>query len=97
MSNVRVTVVRTARDKLSRQVWEFWLNGSVQLVLDIYRVEQRPTRRHGWRATGVHNRLQPRASTIMERDTPLPTDVVAEALQQVRERLSVHRWSELRR
>lgn len=40
------------QDDLNRQVWKFWPNSEVHkvdIILDKFSVQTRPTKRHGWR------------------------------------------------
>jgi hypothetical protein len=94
VTNVRVDVARVAPCKLRRQVWSFWLNDRLQLILDGYSEQERTTARHKWLVSRSYTRLSPRHS-IPESAAPLPDDVAADALQQVCETLTVRRWSEV--
>lgn len=87
------------KESHTRQVWEFWLNDRLELILDAWYHEERPSPRHKWRVTTLaYSRLWPRRCSLRDdRQVPLPMDVKQEALRLVLERLKVVRWSELQR
>lgn len=70
----RVTVYQEA--KLLRIVYVFWLDEyTMTLVLDEYREENRPSRRHNWRVEDQWSRLSSRNRTagyIRREDIQIP-------------------------
>lgn len=86
----RVTVQRDT-DAFERHVWLFWHDDrSHTLVLDVYMVETRQTKRHKYTEVGCYSRLS-RRSLINITDPPLPDDVKAEAIKQFCDALKVTR------
>ncbi len=64
---------------LEQETWRFWLNDRLTLVLDYYERAERPTKRHGFRASDIWSRLSyERRSTISER--PVAPDEVRKAI-----------------
>jgi hypothetical protein len=86
------TIENTAPDGLSRQVWTFWVTDRLEIVLDTYREETRPSLRHRNWQTG---RLYRRTSSGNERSNmpveavPFPEEVQDAARAQVIELLRV--------
>ena len=93
-----IEVIDAAPTGVVRELWTFWLNDNVELVLNSYSCQQRATRRHKWVVVRGYNRLWPRECRIKDdKLVPLPQHVVYDALVQVRHMLKVKRWSEVTR
>lgn len=75
----------------SREEWDYYLNEHrMTLVLDSYRLQERPTKRHGWRSVKWWDRLARPGTEQMDRaDVPTPDHVKAEVLRKFREMITV--------
>jgi hypothetical protein len=77
-----IEIIRQS-DDLNRQVWQFdfmdYYNKPL-VVLNYYRLQSRPTKRHNWRNSEYWERLG-RGSSLKMDEVPLPDDVKQEALQ----------------
>ena len=95
-----IEVIRE-HDELNREVWRFWPNlhiHKVDIILDDYSVQTRPTRRHKWRATESYDRLSRKGWSreghrlIDISEVPvLPSDVVEEVMTKFIATISVKR------
>jgi hypothetical protein len=90
----RVEVVRSEGD-LRREVWEFACFEFPKVVLDVYRDEDRSSRRHRkWRTLRRYQRLKYGnfyGERIAEEPT-IPNDVVEEAVDAFRAMVKFHVW-----
>jgi hypothetical protein len=95
--NTRVQVVRST-SALDRQIWEFiFIDSFSALVLDSYKLENRPSKRHkNYSRVKSYSRLPHNMSfghsTIQESEVPWPEDVQAEALATLISQFRVVRW-----
>lgn len=71
-------------DKLSRGVYRFYLLDR-GVVLDEFRIEDRPTARHGWNTSKVWERLNERDRTISRPEVPL--EAAAAAVEHFRSQI----------
>lgn len=84
-----IEIIRQA-DDLNRQVWQFWPNSEihrVDIILDKYSVQARPTKRHKWRSVVAYDRTSRKGWSregyrlIALDDVPVfPSDVVEEVM-----------------
>lgn len=93
--NIYFDVTRTTSD-LAREVWRFVTLDNA-LVVESYRVESRPSRRHqNYRVERAYERLSYNHSRhqtpINEADVPLPDDVVEEARREFMSRVRIGFW-----
>ncbi len=94
-----VTWSEESADKLSRVVWRFWLSRADLLVLDLYAIEQRATRRHAFKTVESYTRLghdRDALKLIAEKDVPLTDAVAQRAIQEVFKNVRVVRWGDIR-
>lgn len=92
--NEYITIEKQSENKLTLWTWRFWFN-DMTLWLDYYSTSERPTSIDEYKVTGWYSRLPLRApSSILEADVVLPAAVQDEALQKVRESITVKRWGE---
>lgn len=94
-------ITRTSKDSLTSQVWKFavcFRSEEIQVVVDEYHFLQRSSKRHKFLLgeNSTYLRLFSRDSTCMEKDVPLPTDVIEEARQNVVNWVKVGRWSDFK-
>ena len=85
---------------LQKVTWTFWLYAGDTLVLQSYVVEERPSRRHGFRETIAYYRQEPthRPNKLMpEADVPLTQEISERAIREFTSKLRVKRWSQLQR
>jgi hypothetical protein len=75
----------------SREEWRYWLDErGMMLVLDSYKMQVRPTKRHGWRSVRWWERLARKGTKQMDRaDVPTPAEVRAEVLRKFRESITI--------
>lgn len=76
--------VVTKGDPFKREVWQFGVfeergTDRVQLWLNYYMVQERPSLRHKWRNVVWFRRLDRRGSTVTQDDVPFPDWVKNEA------------------
>lgn len=80
---MKIEIVRNSEDLLTCQKWGFWVNSGrwdeIRVILDTYTETKRPTKRHGWKLSGVYNRIMHRNNTIKVDEVAIPEDVAAEA------------------
>lgn len=58
---------------LTRELWRFWLDMGGQrldLVLDEYHYQTRPTKRHGWKSQSFWKRVDERHNTMLKPNVP---------------------------
>lgn len=91
MINFTPTVVRATEDGLTQATWEFWITEKLEIILNVYRYETRPSRRHGFKTQAFYKRLSSgnERSTLTADAVPWPDDVTLEARQQVIDQLTV--------
>lgn len=78
-------------DDTHREVWRFNFI-EPRIALTGYRQEERASKRHGWKSSGVHyDAYYKRNSTVALKDIPLPNDVAAEAKEFVMNQIYVAR------
>lgn len=97
MSHERIEVERLpSGSDLARKLWVFWIDYPY-VVLDEYREDTRPTKRHKWRMERIYTRLESRTVLSMRRlhesDVAVPDGVLAQARAMAAERLQVCLWS----
>lgn len=68
--------------------------GNIALVLELFTIKQRETRKHGWKIRKQYDRFNLRYSTITETDVELPDYVKEAALKEFNNRVTVCKWSE---
>jgi hypothetical protein len=80
-------------EDLEQEVWTFWLRDFV-LYVDSYRVNRRPTKRHGWKNEQYYTRLDQRQNTMSAAEVAvLFTPEIAEAAKKwLMEMISVKMW-----
>lgn len=89
----RIYVCVEAKNNLSQQIWVFWFyNPSCgqeeKLVLEDYREETRPTRRHKFQKVKHYSRFSSnRANTIQIENVPVPEEVVQAVKNWIIERI----------
>lgn len=89
----QIEVSRTASDQLTQEVWAFYFNADdARLVLDAYTQWSRPTTRHKFRFGSAYHRLDHRGSAIPLADVPFWPGVIAEAKQQLIDRIVVSKY-----
>lgn len=77
----RIDIEKDSDDGLGRQVWSFMRIGD-KLVLSLYEVQQRESKRHKLKRARYWQRLGERDSTILAKDVPLTEELKAEALER---------------
>lgn len=83
-----VTVVRGG--DLQQTIWRFWFNDSrMQLALDAYAVQERPSKRHKWQSVQEWSRYKQDRQVLKRNAIEIPDDVGTEALRQVREKITL--------
>lgn len=94
---IHLQVEREREDQLRREIWSFWYyDNRHAIVLDGYRQEERPSKRHKYQVESMYSRLRSREAKIEEADVPLPEDVVKEAIDKFNSSLRVSKWDELK-
>lgn len=92
MQGVVTSVVREEADGLRRRCWEFGVDENPPiLVLRYYRLEERKTRRHGWKTVerfGLHPDRYLGYEILATVPNP-PADVVDEMLAHLRNTLRI--------
>lgn len=88
-------------DDLNRQVWKFWPNSEIRrvdIILDGYSVQNRPTKRHGWKTVTEYDRTSrkgwsPNGHRLIALDEVpvLPSDVVEEVMAKFMATVTVKR------
>ena len=96
MNNTTVEIVRhQLDDKLTRQVWTFWLAG-VDVYLNRWAFETRQSTRHKWRTQRSYSRLRcafpDQGGVRIREEVESPWDVVEEAYDIFRSRLNFKKW-----
>ena len=80
-------------DDLNRKVWTFsYFDNWHTLYLDVYALECRKTKRHGWKGEARYYRLDSRYNTIKLEDVELPIDVINEIKANFFNTLQVKLW-----
>lgn len=84
-----VEVIRMSNDRLSDQVWTFYINAgsdTVTLKLSSYLIRERPTTRHKMKMIARWSYFDQRSyySSIAARDVPMPDDVRADAVKALK-------------
>lgn len=84
-----IEIIRQS-DDLNRQVWKFWPNTEihrVDIILDGFSVQSRPTKRHGWKTETEYGRTSRKGWSqnghrlIDLSEVPVfPSDVVEEVM-----------------
>lgn len=83
-----IEVIRE-QDELNRIVWKFWPNSEIRkvdIILDEYSIQNRPTKRHKWRTVSTYERTNrkswhPKYQLLGIDDVPvLPSDVAEEVM-----------------
>jgi hypothetical protein len=88
-----IKVIRQ-KDDLNREVWEFrelqkYINSPITVILNLYSIEERFTKRHKWVSTRAYDRHDQRRSFLQVSEVPLPDDVRQEALEEFIETVRV--------
>jgi len=84
-----------SEDGLNKVFYQYWFrNDTFQLVLDHYRHENKPTKRHNWRVTAKWDRLEARYwesdNTRIKRDAIPNLDTVrVEVLRKFVEQITI--------
>jgi hypothetical protein len=95
---MRIEVIRESSAKgTHRYVWLFWVHtrrGNIEIVLDEYHVETRPSARHKWRRDQSRSYLRLGRRGIdgfdmRVEDVPRPPEVAAEVRQRLAMRFKV--------
>jgi hypothetical protein len=89
------------QDELNRKVWKFWPDtgiNKVDIILDRYSVQSRPTKRHKWRTVTAYDRTsrkrwsQEGYMLIDISEVPvLPSDVVEEVIAKFMATVTIKR------
>lgn len=98
MSNETITISVESEDKLHRETWRFWFNDFC-LVLDSYHVEARSSRRHVFKTMDGYERIASHhaGGWLKEAEVPLPSEIRERAIREFMAKVTVVRWSEVRR
>ncbi len=89
----RIEITRMTGD-LCREVWRFYFS-DVTLYVDLYALERRQSRRHGWKRSPdvTYSRIDgSRSYRAKMSRPPLPDDVAAQAKAELVELITVKIW-----
>lgn len=93
---MRVALVERRTSKTEREVWEFSVLRYPDVHLEFYGKQSRKTPRHGWKSTTSYHRLHidrnANVGTRLKEEPEVPEDVLAEALEQVRSKITFKPW-----
>lgn len=85
-----IEIIRIS-DDLNRQVWQFWPNFEihrVDIILDGFSIQSRPTKRHGWRVELKYERGSRKdwqnghRLITLDKVPAIPDDVVEEVMSK---------------
>lgn len=97
---MRVATVERRHSKTEREVWEFTVLDYPTVHLEFYGKQERKTPRHGWKSKTSYHRLHmDRNRDVGDRlkeEPEVPEDVLEEALEQVRSKITFKTWKNRR-
>jgi hypothetical protein len=81
------SITHETGNDLHKETWHYWFNDSrLKLILDWYKMEDRPTKRHGWKVVCKLERGYGQMSDVA---MPVPDEVRAEVLRKFRELITI--------
>lgn len=93
---MRVAIVERQHSKTERDVWEFSVLRYPDVHLEFYGKQSRKTPRHKWVSSTSYYRLgmdrNSNVGTRIPAEPEVPEDVLAEALEQVRSKITFKPW-----
>lgn len=91
MHNIRHEII--SENGLRKEIYRYWFDDRImRLVLDLYLVEEKATKRHGWRVVARWQRTgrpEGTVQNIRREDVPQRDDVRREVLRQFVESITI--------